>query len=324
MSAAAAEPAPLRRVVSVSLGSSSRDKTVTARLGDQPVELARRGVDGDLQRAIALIREFDGTVDAIGLGGIDLYLAAAGRRYVIRDAAKMAAAATRTPVLDGSGLKHTVEREALRRIDESGEVPLAGRTALLVSGVDRFGMAETLWERCGKVIYGDLMFNLGLPIPIRSLRWMRLLARLILPWIVKLPFTWLYPTGEKQTAILPKWEWAYREADIIAGDFLLIRRHLPPPGDPPPLAGKVILTNTTTAEDVELLRERGAAVLVTTTPEFDGRTFGTNVLEACFTALAGATEPLPPERLMAMLDELDWSPNVVRLAPAEPQETPPS
>ncbi|NUQ01773.1 MAG: quinate 5-dehydrogenase, partial [Armatimonadetes bacterium] len=264
----------------------------------------------------------DGEVDAFGLGGTDLYIWAGRRRYVIRDAARIAAAARRTPLLDGSGLKNTLEREAIRRIEASGRVVFAGRRALLVSAVDRWGMAEALWERCREVTFGDLMFALGLPIPLRSLSLVETLARLLLPLIVRLPFTLLYPTGEAQTAITPRHGTYYAAADIIAGDFHLIRRFLPAPADPPPLAGKVIITNTTTPDDLELLRERGAATLVTTTPQFEGRSFGTNVLEACFTALAGSPAPLPPARLMAMLDELGWEPTVVDLSPAPETVTP--
>ncbi len=301
-------------VVSVSLGSSTRDEAVEVSLGGRQVTLERRGVDGDLRRAVQLVAELDGQVDAIGLGGTDLYIHAGGRRYVIREAARIAAAAKRTPILDGSGLKNTLEREAIRRIDDSGQVPLADKRALLVCAVDRFGMAEALWERCAAVTYGDLMFGLGLPLPIRSLAGLRRIAPLALPIVVRLPLRRYYPVGQAQTTIEPRFGRAYAEADVIAGDFHLIRRRLPPLGDPPPLRGKVVLTNTTTAADVELLRERGLETLVTTTPRFGTRSFGTNVLEACFTALAGSSEPLPPERLMAMLDDLGWSPSVTRLS----------
>ncbi len=61
-------------VVSVSLGSSSRDKTSRATFLGEEIELRRVGTDGDLQKAHAMIAELDGKVDAIGLGGIDLYL----------------------------------------------------------------------------------------------------------------------------------------------------------------------------------------------------------------------------------------------------------
>ena len=62
---------------------------------------------------------------------------------------------------------------------------------LMVCAVDRFGMAEEIAACGGPAIYGDLMFALGLPIPIRSFRLVRPLAALILPVAVRLPFRWL-------------------------------------------------------------------------------------------------------------------------------------
>ena len=56
---------------------------------------------------------------------------------------------------------------------------------------------------------------------------------------------------------------------------------------PDRLEGKLILTNTVTAGDIEELRARGIARLVTTTPDFGGRSFGTNVVEAALLALLG-------------------------------------
>ena len=56
---------------------------------------------------------------------------------------------------------------------------------------------------------------------------------------------------------------------------------------PDRLDGKLVLTNTLTARDVEELRARGVARLVTTTPDFGGRSFGTNVVEAALLALLG-------------------------------------
>lgn len=308
-------PQPLH-VVSVSIGSSSRDKRVTAEFGGRAVVIERRGTDGDQQRAHDLLAELDGQVDAFGLGGTDLYLVAAGRRYVVRDAAKICAGAKVTPILDGSGLKHCLERAAVKQLNDSGALPLAGKKVLLVSGVDRFGMAEALAEVAGEVCFGDLLFALDLPVPLRSLAALQRAAKLLLPIICRLPFKYLYPTGEKQKAIVPKHGRWYEWADVIAGDFLFIRGTLPAP-EGRPLAGKAILTNTTTAEDVELLRERGLSTLVTTTPRFDGRSFGTNVMEAVITALAGSREPLAPEAMLAQLEQWGWEPEVTRLDAAE-------
>jgi hypothetical protein len=105
-------------------------------------------------------------------------------------------------------------------------------------------------------------------------------------------------------------------AEVIAGDFLLIRKHLPAPrpSSPVPLSGKVVLTNTTTPEDVELLRSLGVSLLVTTTPELNGRTFGTNVMEGVIVAhLQRRPEELSREDYLRALKDLNWKPTVRKL-----------
>ena len=82
-------------VVSVSLGSVSRDTDQVVTILDRQVHVRRVGVGGDLRRARDLIRELDGKVDAFGLGGIDLYVAVRGRRYYFRQALELARAAKR-------------------------------------------------------------------------------------------------------------------------------------------------------------------------------------------------------------------------------------
>ena len=293
------------RVVSVSLGSSSRDHTARTELLGHSFVLERRGTNGDVKKACQIIAELDGHVAAISLGGIDLYVVVGKRRYVLPDAARMAKMAKTTPVVDGGGLKDTLERETIRRLQREGIVDFARAKVLLVSAVDRFGMAEQLVESGADVTFGDLQFNLGLPIGIRKLRTLNALGRLILPIATRLPFHWLYPTGEKQKAIksTPSYQKFYDNADIIAGDFLLIRRYLPDRID-----GKTILTNTVTSDDIELLRERGAKMLITTTPEFAGRSFGTNVMEGVLAAL-GAKTPIEYSKL---LEQLGWQPRTVQ------------
>jgi hypothetical protein len=294
------------RVVSVSLGSSSRDHVVDTELLGRAFRIERRGVDGDFERARRLIAELDGTVDAIGLGGIDLYLVAGGRRYIMRDGLKLALAARKTPVVDGSGLKDTLEREAITHLQREGVVEFPGQKALVTCAVDRFGVSEELVRAGADVTFGDFLFILGLPLPLRSLRAVRTLGALVLPIACRLPFQWLYPTGDAQTKIRRslKHERFFDQASIVAGDFHLIRRFLPPR-----VAGKIFITNTVTASDVELLRERGARLLITSTPEMEGRSFATNVLEGVFTALGAKT----PAQYRALLSQLNWEPRIERL-----------
>jgi hypothetical protein len=95
---------------------------------------------------------------------------------------------------------------------------------------------------------------------------------------------------------------------VIAGDFNYIKRHLPDRLD-----AKVVVTNTTTAADVELLKARGVRYLVTTTPRFEGRSFGTNVIEATLTAVASKGRPLTSKEIRELLEQLDLRPEITRL-----------
>ena len=270
-----------KRIVSVSLGSAKRDYERCATLLGQEVKLERKGTNGSLKEAAALIRELDGKVDAIGLGGIDLYFHIGNRRYTLRDAARLAREAHVTPVVDGSGLKRSLERRVVNALD--GVVSWRGKCVLMVSALDRYAMASSLESLRAKVLYGDAIFGLGLPVPVYSSRTFRVAARALLPLVTELHIAWLYPTGSKQDVDeRNSFSRFYTWADVIAGDWHLIRRYLPGRVD-----GKVFLTNTTTQENVDLLRRRGASKLITTTPRFGGRSVATNVLEAATVALAG-------------------------------------
>ncbi len=292
--------------MSVSIGSSKRDHSVEIELLGERVQISREGTDGDQDKALARIKELDGTIDAFGLGGFDLYLWAAGKRYTIREAKNVAAAAVKTPILDGSGLKNSLERDAIAYLRDDLGLELAGKRVLMTAAVDRFGMAEALHEAGCEITFGDLIFGLGIPYPIRTWRQFVIIARILLPIVVLLPFDIIYPTGsEQEKEPDPKYARYYHDADIIAGDYLFVRKYMPED-----MAGKWVLTNTTTPSDVEDLRSRGVELLVTTTPRIQGRTFGTNVMEATMVALKGASGPLTPEEYMDMIRQLGFRPDV--------------
>ncbi len=98
----------MKRVVSVSLGSSSRDHRARVELLGDAFDIERIGTDGSLARAIEKLHELDGTVDAIGLGGIDVYLYAGAKRFALRD---------------GLRLLEAVQCDACRRRQRSQEYP---------------------------------------------------------------------------------------------------------------------------------------------------------------------------------------------------------
>ncbi len=301
----------MKKVVSVSLGSSSRDHRADATFLGEEFDISRVGTDGKLDAAIAMVRELDGHVDAIGLGGIDVYLYAGRHRYALRDGLRLLEAAKITPIVDGSGLKNTLERQAVGFMQSDLGIDLRGKRVLMVSALDRFGMAQAFVDAGADVLFGDFIFALDKDMPVRGLTEFEELAEKYLPDACKLPFQFFYPTGKKQEKPPePKYPHYYEQAEIIAGDFHFMRQFMPDRLD-----GKIVLTNTVTAGNVEDLAARGVEMLITSTPEIAGRSFGTNVLEAALLALLGKKwSEVVPADYERLLRELRLEPRVVRLS----------
>jgi len=133
----------LKRAVSISLGSSARDKRVTIKFADQTIELERIGTDGDAEWANALFTELDGQVECLSVGGVDLYLRLDDREYPLHAALKLVENVKRTPVVDGRGLKHTLERRVFELASACADfIPKRYPNAFVPVAVDRLGLAQ--------------------------------------------------------------------------------------------------------------------------------------------------------------------------------------
>ena len=295
----------MKRAVSISLGSSKRNKAVEVELLGERVSIERIGTDGDMEKAAQLFKDLDGQVDAFGVGGADLGLMVDQKWYPLYSVQPLIRHVKKTPVVDGAGLKNTLENRVLPFILARIPEQLIPKRALVTAGADRWGITKALAEAGFACVFGDLMFGLGIPIPLRSLRALKTTAALAMPIAGRLPFKWVYPTGEKQEARVPKYEKYYQWATIITGDRHYVVRHMPDRLD-----GKVIVTNTTTEADVEIFRKAGVKSLVTTTPVLEGRSFGTNMMEAALVAVAGKGRKLDLAELDELLDRLGFSPQI--------------
>ncbi|MCL4560005.1 MAG: quinate 5-dehydrogenase [Chloroflexi bacterium] len=300
----------MKRAVSISIGSSKRDKAVEIELLGEKVLIERLGTDGDMEKAARLYQELDGKVDAFGVGGADLGLMVGQRWYPFYSVRPMVRFVRETPLVDGNGLKNTLERRVATFLEMQLESPLPRKTVLVVSAADRWGMATSFAGAGYDCRFGDLIFSLGLPFTLRSLKSLKNFAALLMPVAGRIPFQWLYPTGKEQEKHTPKGQEHFIWAQVIAGDCHYITRYMPDR-----LEGKVIVTNTTTPDDRELFCRAGVKSLVTTTPVLDGRSFGTNMMEAAIIAATGRTQPVDYAHIGAYLDEMDGWIDRLQLTP---------
>jgi hypothetical protein len=298
----------MKRAVSISIGSSKRNKKVEVELLGEKVCIERIGTDGDMEKAARLYQELDGLVDAFGVGGADLGMLVDDKWYPLHSVTPMIRYIKKTPVVDGAGIKNTLEHRIAPTIDKKIGHYVRDKKVFIAMGSDRWGMTRSFIDAGYDCVFGDLMFGLGIPAPVRTEKAVKRLAALVMPIVGRLPFEWLYPTGEKQDKRIPKYEKYYRWASVVAGDCHYVKRHIPNRLD-----GKVIATNTTTPADVEFFKQIGIKYLITSTPVLEGRSFGANMMEAALVAVSGKKRALTKDELSEMLDELGFEPQIQEL-----------
>jgi len=295
----------MKRAVSVSLGSPKRDKQVIVDFNGVSIRVERIGTGGDARAARRLFAELDGQVDALCVGGIDLYVHLDGRDYPIRAALKLVQDVHQSTLVDGRMLKYALEGRLFERAE-----PLLGgrprfRSAFIPFGTDRIGLITAVSSVAEQVLIGDLMFMFGVPYPVYGLARFKRLAKILLPVAGFLPISVLFPPGAKDETHHPKYQAFWQQADLIAGDMHYIQKYAPDD-----MRGKFVITNTTTEENIQVLKQRGVAKVLTTTPRYEGRSFGVNMMEGVLTAYAGLGRPLSIRELNALIDELDLRPSL--------------
>jgi hypothetical protein len=275
-------------------------------LGEK-VSIERIGTDGDMEAAAQKYKELDGKVDAFGVGGADLGLLVDTKWYPLYSVKKMVRFIQKTPVVDGTGLKITLERKAAPFLDQhiKDYIDSRGRKVFVMTGADRWGMTQSFLDAGYECTFGDFMFSLGINIPLHSARQLKTLAGLVMPIAGRVPFEWVYPTGEKQEERKPKYPKWFEWATVVAGDCHYIKRYMPDD-----MQGKVVVTNTTTEEDTKLFRQCGVKYLVTTTPVLEGRSFGTNMMESALIAVSGKGRVLTHAEYEELLAKLGFEPTL--------------
>jgi hypothetical protein len=133
----------MKKAVSISIGSSKRNKAVEVTLLGEKVSIERIGTDGDMEAAALKYKELDGKVDAFGVGGADLGMYIDDKWYSLHSVQKLVRFVKITPVVDGAGIKNTLEYRLAPFVDQHIGDYIKERKAFVMTGVDRWGMGQS-------------------------------------------------------------------------------------------------------------------------------------------------------------------------------------
>ena len=287
--------------------------TTRVELAGRKIEVRFAGCSGDLARALALVRRHDGTVDAIGVDGFPVRLRLGSEQALHPAGVRLLEAATRTPVLDGSGVRSALEPWAVTLAERAHPAIFARRKTLMVPGLNHDGLARALALRTSRLRYADPLLFFGLPrlpgvgspasLPHVAHASLRRLTRLAPERFARGPA----PAVAAASASLFRW------AEVLAGDARTIRR-----AAPADLSGKTVVVESAGEQDLDELRRRGAECLVTLMPPLEPDRPAARLCAAAIEAVLAAARSDPHRALtedtyLDMIADLSWTPAVRHL-----------
>jgi predicted amino acid dehydrogenase len=283
----------------------------------QDVKMKRIGCSGSVAKATSLISAFDGKVDIIGLEGMPAQLQLGQARRNHEFGAFLPAAASITPVVNGSGVRAGLERWGIILADRAQPGIFSQKRVLLTPGLNHEGMAQAFRRHTPNIRYADPVVYFALPdFPgIGSRRALDQVAGPTLEQLKDAPFRRITPqAGEARVmrAVAP-FQWA----DVLAGDIGAIRRYAPQN-----LARKTIVVPSASDQDLEDLRGRGVSIVIILIPNLTGSVerngWGDATVEAVLAALRLQPEaPLVEDTYLDLIADLDWKPDIRYMQPDE-------
>ena len=305
----------MKKILVIDLGEGS--EVINTNLLNNDIQIQRIGCQGDPFQAEALLAEYDGTVDAIGLESMPSTLRLGGVSRVHPAGARLLEAARQTPVVNGSGVRAGLERWGVILADRAQPGIFSEKHILMVPGLNHEGLEQALGRHTPYIRYADPVVYFAMPdfpgVGVRST--LKRAATPTLETLKDAPFRRITPqVGTPRT---PRAASPFIWADVLAGDIGAILRYAPER-----LAHKTVLVDSASEEDIAELRKREVAIAIILVPDLEGngyqRGWGDATVEAILAALRPTPEaPLNEDTYLDMIANMDWKPDIRTLQPDE-------
>lgn len=270
----------MKKVISISLGSDELDDTFTTRFLGQQFRITRIGTDGDAKAAAALIEEWHGKVDAIGLGKVREHYTVGTDHFVRPETRALEICAGTTPITSGSRLREIVQEWTVRSaMLELGNI-FNNAKVLFLSGSLNYRLAAILSEYTDNLSFADPVAQFGLPNLLRSLRALERYAsgshpilrfengKDMIPSLA--PFTFFNHLVLKR---------AVKDAQVVVASYEQLLHY-----GRSELEGKTVITSTITEQRLLQLREWGVRLVLDCSVQPCKRIVGLNTVEAMIIA----------------------------------------
>ena len=134
----------MKKVVTVSLGSSRKDFEFKTTFLGQDFSVHRMGADQDTTKAWELMRRQQASADAIGLGDIGDHYHVGQDTLINKETRRLTNVVTRVPVTTGATLRRLLQVRAVRYVQKELGHYFNNNLVLFLSGMRNYNMAEAM------------------------------------------------------------------------------------------------------------------------------------------------------------------------------------
>ena len=296
----------MKKVVTVSLGSSKQDFTFQTNFLGRRFEVKRLGADDDTGRAWELMRRQQTTADAIGLGEIADHWHVGQDTVVSKETRRLLKVVTRVPATTGARLRRLLQVRAVRYVQNHLGRYFNNNLVLFLSGMRNYDMAVALSDYTPNLSFADALLQTGAPTLLTSLTQLELYAKGS-DWALS------GKPGEFLESAIPGFK-SSRIASAVARSHVVVGTfaELKAVGNSSNLAGKTLITSAVDDERLAFFRQCKVNLVIDVSPDLFERVVGVNVVEAMILAALGKPpEQVSDEDFIEILDELDVKPRLL-------------
>jgi predicted amino acid dehydrogenase len=296
----------MKKVVSISLGSSEQDFQFKATFMGQPLSVQRIGANGSTAKAVKLLKHWEKQATVIGIGVVKDSYTVGSRRYVEKDSSKMLHSVQEVPATTGGRLNDILQEWALRHVQVKLGHYFNNARVLFFSGKTNYKLAMCMSEYTQNLQFADPLLQLGVPKLLTSLGALELYAggaHYVSEW-----------TSPKVMASAPVKEWtqfvlknAMQKATVIVAPV-----HELDGFGTDELAGKTIITSSVNDERIAQFKDKGVHMVIDGSPFMFDHVLGPNILDAMIMAASGKTpHDLLEDDYLEIITDLEMEPRII-------------
>jgi predicted amino acid dehydrogenase len=296
----------MKKVIAVSLGSSSQDFAFETDFLGHRFVVRRMGADDDIGRAWELMRRQQREADAMGLGEVGDHYHVGQDTRINKETQRLLNVVTRVPATTGSKLRRLLQVRAVRQVHHRLGEYFKNNLVLFLSGMRNYDMAVAMSDYTPNLKFADALAQTGAPAMLTSLQQLELYAKGSELALSGRPGEILEAalSGFKQSRIGAE----VARSHVIVGTF----HELKEVGNPKNLAGKTVITSAVDEKRLSFFKRCNVNLVVDVSPQLFERVVGTNVIEAMILAALGKpTEAVSDDDFTEIIDELDIQPRLL-------------